>query len=135
MEEEKIRIFNNRGETRQSNLDKKQKIFVRARMYPALTISRSLGDLLAHHIGVTSRPDIAIHDIHSGDKFVTIASNGVWNHLGTEDIGEIVSEFGMKDPGVSCEMVVQKINDMCQIEREETDDRTLIISYLGNKNV
>ena len=46
--EEKIRIYNNQGEIRRSNLDKKPKIYVRARMYPGLTISRSLGDLIAH---------------------------------------------------------------------------------------
>jgi len=34
--EEKIRIYNNRGETRLSPLDKKPKIYVRARMYPGL---------------------------------------------------------------------------------------------------
>ena len=45
---EKIRIYNNQGEIRRSNQDKSNKIFVRARMYPGLTISRSLGDLIAH---------------------------------------------------------------------------------------
>ena len=44
-------------------MDKKSKIYVRARMYPGLTITRSLGDLLAHHIGVTSEPDVKVHDI------------------------------------------------------------------------
>ena len=99
MEEEKIRIFNNRGETRKSNLDEKQKIYVRARMYPGLSISRSLGDLLAHHIGVTSRPDVIVQDIHSSDKFMAIASEGVWSHLESDELGEIISEFGLKDPG------------------------------------
>ena len=99
VEEERIRIFNNRGETRTSNLDKKSKIYVRARMYPGLSISRSLGDLLAHHIGVTSRPDVKVEDISASDKFITIASDGVWSHLEPEDVGEIISEFGMKEPG------------------------------------
>ena len=81
LEEERVRIFNSRGETRMSNLDKKSKIYVRARMYPGLSISRSLGDLLAHHIGVTSKPDVRVHEIIPSDKFLTIASDGVWSVL------------------------------------------------------
>ena len=60
---EKIRIYNHRGEVRTLTHDKKTRIYVRARMYPGLSTSRSLGDLLAHHIGVTSEPNIKIMDI------------------------------------------------------------------------
>ena len=120
MPDEKIRIFNNRGETRQSNLDKKSKIYVRARMYPGLSISRSLGDLLAHHIGVTSEPEVAIRDIEQGDKFLTIATDGVWSHLGAEDVGEIVSEFGLGHKNISFEKV--------------REGWTVLVSYIGRKN-
>ena len=95
-------------------MDKKAKIYVRARMYPGLTISRSLGDLIAHQIGVSSKPEIETQQLEPGDRFFTIASNGVWNHLQPDDVGEIVSEYGMKEPGSSCTLVVQKIRDICQ---------------------
>ena len=76
-------------------------------MYPGLSISRSLGDLLAHHIGVTSCPDVKIVDIGPTHQFVAIASDGVWSHLETDEIGEIVTEFGLKDPlyPLPCEIV------------------------------
>ena len=45
---ERIRIYNHRGEVRSSILEKKTRIYVRARMYPGLSTSRSLGDILAH---------------------------------------------------------------------------------------
>ena len=63
-------------------------------MYPGLSISRSLGDLLAHHIGVTSEPDVRVEEIQQSDKFMTIATDGVWSHIEAEDVGEIVGEFG-----------------------------------------
>ena len=87
-------------------MDKKAKIYVRARMYPGLTISRSLGDLIAHQIGVSSKPEIIYQQLEPGDRFFTIASNGVWSHLQSDDVGEIVSEYGMKEPGSSCQLVV-----------------------------
>ena len=132
VEKEKIRIFNSRGETRQSNLDKKSKIYVRARMYPGLSISRSLGDLLAHHIGVTSEPQVAVREIESGDKFMTIATDGVWSHLAPEEVGEIVGEFGLKDAQTTCDLITQKINDICRQDNQDTEDITFIISHIGN---
>ena len=116
-----------------SNLDKKSKIYVRARMYPGLSISRSLGDLLAHHIGVTSKPDVHIHEIVNTDKFITIATDGVWSNIELDDLGEIVDEFGLKEPGESCALVTQKIDDMCYQEGNDTDDTTLVISYLSSR--
>ena len=99
-------------------------------MYPGLTITRSLGDLLAHQIGVTSEPHVKIHDITQADRFITIATDGVWRYLQADDVNEIVSEFGMKDPGQSCELIGQKIKDICQQDRQEMDDITMIISQL-----
>jgi len=32
------------------------RVYVRARMFPGISISRSLGDFMAHKIGVTSEP-------------------------------------------------------------------------------
>ena len=63
LQNEKIRIYNKRGEIRESPLDGKSRIYIRGRMYPALSISRSLGDLISHQIGVTSEPEIRIHEI------------------------------------------------------------------------
>lgn len=100
-------------------------------MYPGLTISRSLGDLIAHQIGVTSEPEIYFYELQQSDRFFTIASDGVWNYLQPEDVGEIVSEYGLKEPGSSCQLVAQKIKDLCQSESQDIDDTTMIITYLN----
>lgn len=115
-DEEKIRIYNSRGETRVSNFDKKSKIYVRGRMYPGLSISRSLGDLLAHHIGVKSEPNVKIIELQQNDKFVIMGTEGIWSHMGQEDVGEIVAEFALKDPGTSCDLISQKVKDICHSE-------------------
>jgi serine/threonine protein phosphatase PrpC len=129
--EETIRIYNNRGELRQNNIDKKCKIYVRARMYPGLPISRSLGDLLAHKIGVTSEPNVRIHEITPNDKFMTIATDGVWRYLNPDDIGEIVAEFG-RDAGASNDLIYKRVNENCANEGHEIDDCSCILSYLSN---
>ena len=80
--QEKVRIYNSKGEIKMSTTDMQHKIYVRARMYPGLPITRSLGDILAHHIGVTSEPNIVIKDLTGEEKFLTVATDGVWRHFG-----------------------------------------------------
>jgi hypothetical protein len=62
-ENEMARIYQNRGEVKTGltlSGDKKPRIYVRGRTYPGLSTSRSLGDLLGHHLGVTSEPSVRI---------------------------------------------------------------------------
>lgn len=115
-ESEKMRIYKSRGEIRQSSIDKKNKIYVRGRMYPGLSISRSLGDLLGHHIGVTSEPNVRILELTSADLYILIGSEGIWSHLTYKEVGDIVTEFVKKDPGISCELLWQKIQEVCKLQ-------------------
>ena len=47
LESEKYRIYSNRGEIRETS-DGVQKLFLRARMYPGLKVTRTLGDMVPH---------------------------------------------------------------------------------------
>lgn len=90
--EEKIRIYNSTGEVRESAIDKKRRIYVRARMYPGLSISRSLGDALAHEIGVVSTPDIIEYNI-GNDLFMVHGSGGVWDFTSAEEVAELATSY------------------------------------------
>ena len=46
-----------------------------------------------------------MYEIQPGDRFFTIASDGVWKYLQQEDVGEIVTDFGLKEPGTSCAVI------------------------------
>ena len=103
-------------------------------MYPGLSISRSLGDILAHHIGVTSEPDIKVQEITPNDKFLAIGSDGIWDNLGHDEVIEIINNYGMRDPGTSTEFICSKVRDICTSDNSILDDQTIIASYL-NSNV
>ena len=99
-------------------------------MYPGLSISRSLGDLLSHNIGVSSEPNVRVLELTQYDHFIVIASEGIWSHMSAEDVGEIVSEFAAKDPGISCELVWQKVKEKCHTEGHILSDTTFIVSQI-----
>lgn len=46
-----------------------------------LAMSRSLGDTVAHRVGVSHDPEVIEHDISENDEFIIIATDGVWDVL------------------------------------------------------
>ena len=53
-------------------------------------MSRSLGDFVAHSVGVSSDPEIIKYELKAEHKFMIIASDGVTEFLSDEEIGKIV---------------------------------------------
>ena len=60
---------------------------------PGLAMSRSLGDKLAHSVGVSSLPEVVSDYIEQDDKFIVSGSDGVFEFLSNQEIAEIVMPF------------------------------------------
>ncbi len=56
-------------------------------------MSRSFGDRVAHSVGVSAEPDTLEFTLSHHDKFIVIASDGVWEFLSNEDVAQIVLPF------------------------------------------
>ena len=60
---------------------------------PGLAVTRTLGDLMGHRIGVSSEPDIEYWKIMNDDYFIVIASDGIWDVMNSaEVVGFIIKE-------------------------------------------
>lgn len=59
--------------------------------YPGLAMSRSLGDEVSHQFGVTSDPEISEYEIQPEDKYIILASDGIWEFLENEEVIDILS--------------------------------------------
>lgn len=59
-------------------------------------MSRSIGDMIAHTVGVSSDPEVTRFDLSSRDKFIVIASDGVFEYLSNQEIGYIVQPYFQK---------------------------------------
>lgn len=62
------------------------RIWNKAYTGPGLAMSRSLGDRLAHNLGCSDHPDVFEHNIKGNEKYVFLASDGVWEVMENEDI-------------------------------------------------
>jgi len=53
---------------------------------PGLAMTRAFGDDVASRVGVTCEPEILELDLEKDDKFLVLASDGVWEFLDNIDI-------------------------------------------------
>jgi serine/threonine protein phosphatase PrpC len=68
---------------------------------PGLAVTRTLGDLLGHSIGVSAEPDIEYWKVMSDDYFIIIASDGVWDVMNSaEVVGYLIKETEDMKKGV-----------------------------------
>ena len=93
--------------------------------YPGTAFTRSLGDRVAEGLGVTAEPEILIRQILSHDKYVVIASDGVFEFLTNQMVADIVAE--KEDPLDACHAVVAAAYDLWLRYDVRTDDITVII--------
>lgn len=56
-------------------------------------MSRSFGDRVAHSVGVSCEAEVMEFTLGLHDKFVVIASDGIWEFLSNEDVANIVMPF------------------------------------------
>ena len=56
-------------------------------------MSRSLGDKIVHTVGVLSVPEEQQYLLDKDDKFIVIASDGVWEFLTNQEVANIALPF------------------------------------------
>ena len=59
---------------------------------PGLPLSRSLGDTLAKECGVTAQPHITQVTLGAEDRFLVLASGGVWKVFSPNEVVDLVSQ-------------------------------------------
>lgn len=70
-----------------------QRVWLPDQEIPGLAMSRSLGDMVAHSVGVSSVPEVQTFMIGSDDKFIIIGSDGVWEFLTNDQVAMMVLPF------------------------------------------
>lgn len=128
---EKKRIINSGGDVKLLEGDVPHRVFVRGRPFPGLAMSRSLGDFIAHMVGVSAEPEVFVHNLTEKDEFIFVASDGVWEFLETKEVGDIIHSYGAKKIKESCEKVAKKSWDLwIKNEGDVVDDITAVCYYL-----
>ena len=98
--------------------------------YPGTAFTRSLGDSIAQHIGVSAEPEIITKRVTRGDEYLVIATDGIFEFLTNQNVIDICAESS--DPSDACTRLVDASYDKWLLHETRTDDITCIVVFLKN---
>jgi len=91
---------------------------------PGLAVSRSLGDGASRILGVIAEPVVTSHQLGPQDRFMVLASDGLWDSVSNDEVVRVVAKF-LHMPSVALKALTEAVR------REEgdclVDDTTIVL--------
>ena len=69
------------------------RVWMKNKEEPGLAMTRSLGDKIAHNIGVSDEPEFKTFTYDGTEKYIIIASDGLWEYVSGDQCINIVKPF------------------------------------------
>ena len=102
-----------------------------------LAMSRSLGDYAVKAVGVVAEPEIMTYDVEDNNKFMILASDGVWEFISSQEavdmVHNVLSSDNERAVGESatynaCQVLIEEAQRRWEEEEGDyRDDITAII--------
>ena len=135
--DEMKRILSSGGRIKQYYDDKlneyigPDRIWLKNSEIPGLAMSRSIGDSIAHSVGVIAEPEIFTFDFVGNEKFIVIASDGIWEYIDSEECIKIIKDFyeNNMDAVGGLNALVKEAFKRWKIEEDNIDDITAIVLF------
>ena len=104
------------------------RVWVRDDEVPGLAMTRSFGDRVAAIAGTICVPEIKEYAFHEGDKFVILASDGVWEFISSEECINIIGKFYENNNIVECcNFLYEESRKRWLREEDVVDDITMLL--------
>jgi serine/threonine protein phosphatase PrpC len=127
---EKDRIYNHGGRIAPSPTwpSGPRRVWLRSQNTPGLAMTRSIGDKVAHSVGVIPHPDILIHKLDpSADKCIVLASDGIWEFMSSEESIKIINSA--LDPQVAATLLCHESIKRWSDETGQDDITALVLKF------
>ncbi|KAK8814239.1 hypothetical protein WA158_008101 [Blastocystis sp. Blastoise] len=98
---------------------------------PGLAMSRSLGDKIAHTVGVISEPDIFEHTLTDKDRILMVGSDGIWEFISNREALDILTNsITVK---ISLDNLINTAWSRWMDNEQVVDDTTIAIVVFGEE--
>ena len=135
--DESTRIINSNGRIKRCYDEQLKKyigperVWLKNKEEPGLAMTRSIGDKVAHSIGVIDEPEYKIFEFDGNEKFIIIASDGIWEYLNGDDCIKIVkyhyeNEYDINKASYA---LVKEAFDRWKRKEVSIDDITAILIF------
>ena len=107
------------------------RVWIREEDIPGLAMTRSFGDTIAHSVGVISEPEIKKYEFSGNEKFIIIASDGIWEYITSEECVDIIKDFyeNNMDAVGAIHFIMEEAFNRWKKYDEIIDDITIIIVF------
>ena len=109
-DDEKKRIQERGGEVSEK-IPGAPRVFRKNDEVPGLAVARSIGDIVAHEVGVSCEPEVFEKELDSDDHFIVIGSDGIWDSMSS---CEVVGFIFQKMETESKEMCSKLLAEECR---------------------
>lgn len=135
---ERTRIVNNGGRVQRMVAANGQevgpaRVWLRTSWIPGLAMSRVIGDTVAHSVGVVAEPEVSTHELDDKDRFLVVATDGVFEFLSNHDVASIVGRCDTAE--MACRVLVQE--SAARWERDGggiADDITVVVAKFSGSD-
>ena len=111
------------------------RVYMKDKEMPGLAMTRSFGDYFGSTAGTISEPEVTEHIFKEEDKFIILASDGLFEFIQSEEVVKYVGEYYKKNDIVGCCEFLYKESCKRWLDEEEDtiDDITIIIVFFDDK--
>jgi serine/threonine protein phosphatase PrpC len=111
------------------------RVYMKDKEMPGLAMTRSFGDYFGSTAGIISEPEVTEYIFKEEDRFIIIASDGLFEFIESEKVVEIVGEYYKKNDIVGCCEYLYKESCKKWLDEEEDtiDDITIILVFFEDK--
>ena len=108
-----------------------ERVWLKDKEEPGLAMTRSLGDKIAHNIGVSDEPEIKKFFYDGSEKFIVIASDGLWEYINSDYCIKIVKKFyeEKKEPKEAALELTKEAFKRWKRKEVVIDDITVIVIF------
>jgi serine/threonine protein phosphatase PrpC len=110
------------------------RVWLKNKEEPGLAMSRSLGDKIAHTIGVSDEPEIKCYDYDGTEKFIVIASDGIWEYVHGDECIKVIKSYyeDNKDVEEAAFAMVKEAFRKWKRKEVAIDDITVIVLFFDD---
>ena len=110
------------------------RVYMKDKDMPGLAMTRSFGDYFGTTAGVIAEPEVTEHIFKEEDKFMIIASDGLFEFMESQEVVDIVKDYYDKNDIVGCcEFLYKESTRKWIAEEEDTiDDITIILVFFDD---
>jgi len=107
------------------------RVYMKEKDMPGLAMTRSFGDYFGSTAGVISEPEVTEYFFKPEDKFMVLASDGLFEFMESQEVIDIIKDYYERNDIVGCCEYLYKESTRKWIQEEEDtiDDITIILVF------